>query len=789
MFFPLFCFTFTYGESLTYMDKQGQKGESAINSELKYQLIFEKSPVGIFQYNNDAIITDCNDRFIEILESKRELLIGLNMHNLHDKSILPSIMEAIHGNNGYYEGFYRATTSSAQIHIMMKTVPLKNKETGHVEGALGIVEDISDLYRTQQKLAEKEEHFRILSSLTNDSASILTLQPDGSFKREWLSSQLIDVLGYQPEEIDSIEKWATIVHPDDLEKFRSAFHRLLTKGERVTLEFRIKAKNGQIHWIENNVYPEYDQQGRPFRLISALREITQKKQQEQELEQQRNILKSIIDNAPIGIWLVNPDGSYPLINPWFSKKIGYGSSNFSMTEEEINQCRRSDSYAMQSDKPIEIKEKVTFVDGKKHLLHIFKQKLLLPNNELLGILGIATDITDQTQYEKALIEAIEKAEESDNLKSAFLANMSHEIRTPLNGIIGFSMFLRNYPNTPQNEREKFLQIISNSAEHLLSLINDIIDISKIDAGLLSINPEPININDLLAEIYTFFYNCNPNLEERGISFSYKAALPDSKAIINSDRMRLRQILTNLIGNALKFTLKGSVEFGYSMKTDARELLFYVRDTGIGIAKEKQNLIFQRFRQANEDISKQYGGNGLGLTICKSLIELMGGKIWVESEIDKGSCFYFTIPLDTTAMEKVLTQDGYNIDELKELLKEKTILIAEDDQNSLHFFKTLLKIFDLKILEASNGLMAVELERNHPEISAILMDIKMPIMSGYDAIRKIRVANSEIPIIVQTAHAFSNERAISKALGCNYFITKPIDPSALYQCLYNIMKSN
>ena len=757
------------------------------DGELKYRLIFEKSPIGIFQYNTDAVITELNERFVEILHSKHELLLGFDLHSINDKSILSAILNALEGKNGYYEGKYATSTSNEIIYILLRTVPITHSKTGNVTGAIGIAEDITELHLMQEELAVKEEHFRILSSLTTDSASILTIQPDGTFKRDWLSNKLMSDSGYKPEDIDTFEKWATIVHPDDLEKFQMAYNDIVTKGEKVSLEFRVKSKDGQIHWIEHTVYPEFDSHGKPFRLISAIKDITQKKLHEQELQQQRNLLKTIVDNAPIGIWIVNPDGTYPIINSWVSQNSGYGTSHFSMTEEEVEQCRQSNSIALQADNPVETTEEVTFTDGRKHTLQIFKQKLKSINGEVIGVLGIATDVSEHKHYEKALIEALEKAEESDRLKSAFLANMSHEIRTPLNGVVGFAKFLKTYPDTTPQERNKFLGIISNSADHLLTLINDIIDISKVDVGLLTINPEPTNINELLAEIYSFFYNANPDLPKRGIAFNYTATLANSRAIINCDRMRLRQVLTNLISNALKFTSKGMVEFGYQINDNSNEIQFYVTDTGIGIPMEKQNVIFQRFRQAHNDIAKQYGGTGLGLAICKSLVELMGGKLWVESKPGQGSSFFFTIPLDMPIDKTTQKPVSFELTELQTLIKGKTILIAEDDPNSMYFLKTALRNFDVKILEADNGLLATEINQLHPEISVILMDIKMPVMNGYEAIKNIRSLNSTVPIIVQTAHTFSNEQAISKALGCNYFITKPIDPNSLYQSLYLVLK--
>jgi CheY-like chemotaxis protein len=232
-----------------------------------------------------------------------------------------------------------------------------------------------------------------------------------------------------------------------------------------------------------------------------------------------------------------------------------------------------------------------------------------------------------------------------------------------------------------------------------------------------------------------------------------------------------------------------VDFGYWVNDESKELLFFVTDTGIGIPKDRQKIIFQRFRQAHTDITKQYGGTGLGLAICKSLVELMGGKIWVDSEPGRGSTFRFSIPMDRSMDDTTKISMGYQLPALQKLLSGKTILIAEDEPNCMYFLKTVLKKLDVNILEADNGLTAVELQKQHPEIAAILMDIKMPIMNGYDAIKNIRTSNPKVPIIVQTAHAFSNERSISKALGCTHFITKPIDPNSLYQSLYIALKGN
>ncbi len=755
------------------------------NLEQKYRLLFEKSPVGIFQFDNNALIIDCNDRFVEILKSQRERIVGLDMHNLKDKSVLNACLDAISGVQGFYEGIYHVTTSDAVIYVSLKTVPFTIDGTVEVLGGIGIVEDITERVKADEVLKKKEQDFRILSSLTTDAASVLSFNLDGTFKREWLSDSLLHTVGYLPEEIDSFEKWAKIIHPDDILPYKEAVERIM-QGQKVSLDFRILGKDGKLFWVNNTVFPEYDESGRPVRLISALKDITTEKEAEIALNYQRNLLDTIINIAPVGIWLSKPDGSYPIINKNFSDLIGYGTSMFSMTPEELEHCRKSDDVALKSDEPIETEEEITFTDGNKHTIKVFKRRVFDVNGSVLGVLGISTDISERKRYERALVDALEKAEESDRLKSAFLANMSHEIRTPLNGIIGFSKYLRNFPDTSREETLKFLNIICNSADHLLNLINDIIDISKIEVGQLKITAESINLNALLNEIYTFYYSANPDLSKRGVSFRITTSLSDAESSIVVDKVRLRQILNNLIGNALEFTREGSVEFGYELTTDKNYVRFFVRDTGIGIPKDKADLIFQRFRQADVDITKKFGGTGLGLAISKSLVELMGGNIWVDSQPEIGSTFYFTLPFIKTAIPVAKSDTQFEFKDVMEKLKGKRILIAEDDANSLFYLKTVLQNAGIVCLEALNGRDAVNLFLKNPDVDLILMDLKMPELSGFEAIKEIRRVNPKIPIVVQTAHVFNDEKVLCSAMGCDNFISKPVDVNVLFGALIQLI---
>jgi len=415
-----------------------------------------------------------------------------------------------------------------------------------------------------------------------------------------------------------------------------------------------------------------------------------------------------------------------------------------------------------------------------------KTRLRSSTGKDFGILGIGHDITERKLYEINLKEAKNKAEESEMLKSAFLANMSHEIRTPLNGIIGFSKYLKDY-TVSEAEYRHVLDIICNSADHLLNIINDIIDISKLDVGQIAIHPTRINLNKLLNEVYSFFYTKSSQNEEKNLSVRLSMSLPDQDAFIIADEVRLRQVLNNLVGNAIKFTHQGYVEFGYSVQNESSMLRFFVRDTGIGLSKDKHKVIFERFRQADDSTTREFGGTGLGLAISKSIVELMHGDIWVESELGKGSTFYFTVPMVKSSAQQAdvplsMAQAQQNVD-----VSGKHVLIVEDEPNSMLFLQSVLNRSGLHIGTAVNGKEAIEKALAQPKPDLVLLDLQLPLVSGYDVIKAIKEVDSTLPIIVQTAHAMLDERERCMALGCNAFIAKPINPEQLIEMVATELK--
>jgi PAS domain S-box-containing protein len=381
----------------------------------------------------------------------------------------------------------------------------------------------------------------------------------------------------------------------------------------------------------------------------------------------------------------------------------------------------------------------------------------------------------RSHLERELISAKDKAEESDKLKSAFLANMSHEIRTPMNGILGFAELLKDENISPGNHK-KYIEIIDNNGKMLINLIDDIIDFSKIEAGQVKIIKKDFSLNSLLQQVHSSFLTENLINNKSKVKLRMRKALSNDSCYIKSDPNRLRQILTNLVGNAFKFTDEGFIEFGYQI-IDDEMIEFYVKDTGIGIAQEKIDQIFNRFIQADNSSTRKYGGSGLGLAISRGFVDILGGKMWAESEVGSGSSFYFTVPYNP--VEQVEEEVNKPIKKKQYDWKDRNILIAEDDKFSFKFLEGFLKQTNVNVLHAENGKLAVDICLENKEIDLVLMDIQMPEMNGYEATNLIKQNRKQLPVIAQTANAIIEEREKCFEAGCDDFVTKPVNIHELY----------
>ena len=376
--------------------------------------------------------------------------------------------------------------------------------------------------------------------------------------------------------------------------------------------------------------------------------------------------------------------------------------------------------------------------------------------------------------------AKEKSQESDRLKSAFLANMSHEIRTPMNGILGFAELLKR-PNLTGKEQQQYIKIIETSGTRMLNIVNNIVDISKIESGIIEINNKTTNINEQIEFLTSFFA---PEIEKKGLRLVYSKTFTTDKAYIETDVEKLYGILTNLLKNAIKHTYKGAIEIGYYLKPDNQQdlLEFFVTDSGDGIPEDRINVIFDRFMQADMSNKTAYQGAGLGLSISKAYVEMLGGEIWVESEHGIGSTFRFTIPYkQVAAAVKTETEKIVMAENKEKSIARLKVLIVEDDPGMEFLLSETVQEFCSELLIARDGMEALEISKNNPDIDLILMDVRIPKMDGYETTEEIRQFNKDVVIIAQTACAFSSDRDKAMEVGCNDYVSKPID-TELFEAL-------
>ncbi|WP_346861528.1 ATP-binding protein [uncultured Draconibacterium sp.] len=396
-------------------------------------------------------------------------------------------------------------------------------------------------------------------------------------------------------------------------------------------------------------------------------------------------------------------------------------------------------------------------------------------NMMIDDLAVKEETDKENEHIKKLNAELEiakqKAEESDRLKMAFLANMSHEIRTPMNGILGFADILKNNILSGEQQKE-YIEIIEKSGNRLLDIINDIVDISRIEANIISPNITRVNINEQLDHLYLFF---KQEAEEKQLSFLLNKGLAEEFASTYTDSGKLYAILTNLVKNAIKYTKAGIIEFGYTLTNGfgSPELKFYVSDTGIGIPSQEVNSVFDRFTRSKEVEKNALEGTGLGLAISKAYVELLHGKIWVESTKGSGSVFYFTLPYLNAEQVASSATVRPKTDEVKEKVDTFKVMVVEDDPTSEQLLKLLLQKLTTNLIFARNGKEAIELFKNNPDTSLILMDISLPVMTGDKAIKEIRKINTEVPIIAQTAFGLEGDRQKFIDVGATDYLKKPI----------------
>ncbi|NEW81388.1 MAG: PAS domain S-box protein [Mariniphaga sp.] len=751
------------------------------------------------------------------------------LHPEDYEQAMNAMRQHFNGNSDKYEVEYRILTKSGDYKWFYDVGSIVKRDVkGKPLIITGIIIDISDRKRseaqTMKLLSEAIESRRALLSvledqkraemaLRNSETSLRTLvqaipdliwakDPEGAY----LSCNTMFERFFGAREAEIVGKTDYDFVDKELADFFHEHDRKAMFAEKPSIneEWITFADDGHRVFLETIKTPMYDAAGTLIGVLGIGRDITERKKAEEELTKQKYFFEQIFMQSSVSTQILDREGWCERINPKLSELFGVQPPDiegrnyniFDDKEIQRNGIIPLLNSVFKEGKPARWEvffdigtsadsQNIKIKDKKKMWFRNWAYPIFDNNGEVCNVIIQHDNITESKLADQEMVIAKEHAEESDRLKSSFLANMSHEIRTPMNGILGFAGLLKE-PDLTSEETEEYIEMIEKSGARMLNIINDIVCISKIESGLMEISISKTNVNEQLQYIYTFF---KPEAMQKGLQFNYINSLPTKKAIINTDKEKIYAIFTNLVKNAIKFTAKGAIEFGCNRKGEFLE--FFVKDSGLGILKEQEQLIFERFRQGSESLSRNYEGAGLGLSISKAFVKMLGGRIWLVSEYGNGSTFYFTIPVHSEPEE---IDKSLNIDMDKDsdnqyyaLFSELKILVVDDDETSGLLLEKFMGKFGSVILTVRNGRHAVETCRNNPDIDFILMDIKMPEMDGYEATRQIRQFNNNVVIIAQTAYALKGDMEKALEAGCNDYIAKPFRQASLAVIIKKYLK--
>ncbi len=631
--------------------------------------------------------------------------------------------------------------------------------------------ELADLTMFKETLNLSEHKYRSTIESAPVGMHFYQLMPDGRLIFTGANQAASKLLGIDNSIFigQTIEEaFPPLVQTEIPERYR----RAASKGELWSTE-QIEYNEGKI----KGAFSVTAFQTEPEKMVAMFFDITESKRAQQQL----NVFMESVDASSDAIGMATPEGRHYYQNKAFGTLFGQ-IGDYPPDTLYVDKAVGDEVFATVKA-GVSWNGEVRMYGADRRIVDIYLRAYPAKDekNEIKVLVGVHTDITERKNVEHELIRAKEKAEESDRLKSAFLANMSHEIRTPMNGILGFSDLLKT-PGLSGEEQKNYITIIERSGKRMLNIINDIIDISKIEAGLMELHPAESNVNDQLRFIHDFFA---PEAREKYLDFDYTCGLSAEESLLVTDREKLFAILTNLVKNALKYTRKGYVQFGYEKKGQFLE--FFVKDSGIGIAPSRIEAIFERFIQADIEDHLAIQGAGLGLSISKAYVNMLGGTIWVESReattiAPGGSIFYFTIPYKAIHHNSIAGKEkpqGYSSSLQQNKLK---VLIAEDDAISQLLLEIAVKDICHTLLKATNGREVLEMFQQNPDTDVILMDMRMPELNGYETTQLIRQLNNEVIIIGQSAYGMSDEKEKAFAAGCNDYITKPVDRQILYRMI-------
>jgi len=756
------------GVSAMAIDASTKKQERVNNANTTSFDILQLAPDAFFRGDNKGNIIDVNEETIQLTGFSKIELLKKNINELFHSDCLdnaPLRYDILKSNRKFISERRINTKKGNSIYIEMHS---KKMPDG---GYISFFRDITKRKITESKLISSELSYKNLFDGVSDA--IYVLDKNGVFID--VNQVAVNTYGHSKEFfIGKTSEFISAPNNNDFIPIAEAIKRAY-EGEKQELEFWGIKKGGTVFLEEIRLsHGKYNNEDV---VIAMGRDITEKKEAEKKIEESEELFRKLTATTSSSIFIYQ-NNKFVFTNKATQELSGYSNSellgmNFwDIIHNDYKDIVKENGKIRQEGGEIKTRYEFQITTKKRENIWIdFSADSIMWKGEPAAI-GSAFNITEKKTLIDNLFLAKKKAEESDNLKTAFLQNMSHEIRTPLNGILGFSELLSS-PDIDLNEVNEYSNVITKSGNRLLELINNILDISKIESKTIDLNITKFNLDKFMENIFMFF---KPRFDKKNIKLKHIPNTSKKAIIVSTDSDKLNQVLTNLLNNALKFTNKGSVRMSYELSKD--KILFKIKDTGIGFSEAQGEKLFERFYQVDNSLTRNFEGSGLGMAISKGIIEVLNGEIWHESEINTGTTFFFTIKnfiIDSKPKEKKAPIQKHTLSNL-------TILIAEDDEASYFYLDTILRNSRTKIIHAKNGIEAVDICKRNNKIDIILMDIQMPIKNGLDASREIKEIRPNLPIIIQSA--FENEEKREEALkyGVDTFFAKPVNREGLIEAI-------
>ena len=815
-----------------------QAEEALIESEERFRIMADSCPIGIWVTDTQGGIQFVNRRYREfcgiVSKDVPRDVWQLALSPDDGPKLIPKIQRAFQ-NKISFSTEVRSQRADGEWRWIESYAAPRLSPTGVFLGFVGISKDVTDRKQAEQALQGSEEKFR---QLAENVREVFWMRDISNNEVLYVSPAYESIWGRSCASLYARSlSWMDAVHAEDRERVRDDSARQL-QGERMDTEFRIYTPNGEEKWIRNRAFPIYDESGVLIRIAGIAEEVTERKHYEEELirareaaeianrellahhsvlDRERRLLRTFIDNVPDGMFVKDIEGKFIVVNSalayWSGVKTPeemVGKTDFDFYPEELARAfQEDDKKVVDSGRPVFDREETVWSFVTREVRHALTTKVPLFDRDgrVIGVAGIGRNITERKKATDALLSSnrqLEKAitlagqmamraEQASNAKSEFLANMSHEIRTPMNAIIGMAGLMLDTELT--EEQRQYAETVHESGESLLALINDLLEFSKIEAKKLELETVAFDLGVVLDHIASVFTS-RAHAKGLQLLIHVDAEVP---ALLQGDVGRLRQILLNLVGNAIKFTDKGEVTVRVQLVETGKSasvLRFSVRDTGIGIAEEKRNLLFEKFSQLEASTARKFGGTGLGLAISKQLVEMMDGTIDVTSRPGEGSEFWFTVRLGNgTLSGKASAEERQRESTHVSLLPFRgvnaRILLAEDNVTNQKVALAILKKLALRADGVADGAEAIKALELIP-YDLVLMDVRMPVMDGIEATRQIRdpqsgVLNHDIPIIAMTANVLASDREKCVAAGMNGFVAKPVSPAELRMAIEELLR--